>query len=97
MIMKKSLSNEFALRKIGRLALRVEGSMWVAYYAMPNTMDGAIMLAMIQMALILDPDRKKQFMDLMRDCVGDIIADATGTRPEWPDPPQPAPEQERAK
>jgi hypothetical protein len=29
------------LQKIGRLALRVEGTMWCAYYAMPDTMDGA--------------------------------------------------------
>ncbi len=29
--------------KIGRLAMRHEGNFWNAYYAMPDTMDGAIL------------------------------------------------------
>ena len=34
---------------IGRLAMRVEGELWSAYYAMPNTMEGAVFLGSIAM------------------------------------------------
>jgi hypothetical protein len=94
--MEKNLADEFGLRKIGRLAFRVDGKTWQAYYALPDTMDGALPLASIQMALVLDQERKHEFMMLMQNCVSDIIEDTTGTRPEWPDEPQPAPEHERS-
>lgn len=35
-----------------RLALRVEGDWWVAYAAMPNTMDDAIELGRVRMAVV---------------------------------------------
>ena len=70
--------------KIGRLAMRQEGGNWVAYYAMTDTMDGALFLGSIKMSMIkLKRERKDAFMDLMRDCVCDIIEESTGTRPTW--------------
>lgn len=83
-------------QKIGRLALRVEGNLWVAYYALPNTMDGALFLGSIQMRFVQDKHRKAAFMNLMREAVGDILEDVTGTRPTWPEGEQPAPQHERA-
>jgi hypothetical protein len=79
----------------GRLALREEGDFWNAYYAMPGTMFGAILLGSIQMGIIRDrPRRKAQFMALMREAVGDILKDVTGSRPvSWDE--RPAPEDER--
>ena len=84
------------LLKIGRLALRQEGSFWNAYYALPDTMKGSILLGSIHLGAIIDrPERKEQFMEMMRQVLGDAIEQGTGTRPEWPTPPQPAPEHER--
>lgn len=83
------------LQQIGRLALRVEGDNWNAYYAMPGTMDGAIHLGSLKMAIARHPDRKQQFMALMRDAVADLIEQAAGERPEWNEPRR-APESERS-
>lgn len=82
--------------KIGRLAFRVEGDTWNAYYAMKDTMDGAILLASIKMSFVQDPEYRDQFIALMRNGVADLIEENTGTRPEWPNKPQPAPEHERS-
>lgn len=82
----------------GRLALRREGKVWVAYYAMPDTMEDAIPLGSIQMHFVLaNVERKDAFVALMMDCVADIIEEMTGNRPTWPDGPHPAPEHERSK
>lgn len=82
-------------QEIGRLAMRVEGESWMAYYALTGTMDGALLLGSIRMTLVADPKRKKAFMYLMRDCVADMIEQATGQRPDW-NGERPAPEHERA-
>jgi hypothetical protein len=83
--------------KVGRLALRHEGGFWNAYYALPYSMNEAAPLGSIAMAFVADKeDRKQAFMDLMRECVADIIEQETGTRPTWPDGPQAAPEHERS-
>lgn len=83
--------------QIGRLALRQEGGNWVAYYApYTNTMEHAIVLGSIAMTAVIErPQRKAQFIDLMRDCVGDIVESVTGTRPVWGGP-EAAPEHERS-
>lgn len=78
--------------------MRVEGDLWVARYALPNTMDGAVFLGSIAMAFVQDHERKVRFMSLMRDAVSDILEHSTGTRPIWPEPDgHPAPEHERAR
>lgn len=83
--------------QIGRLAMRVEGDWWVAYYAMPETMDGAIELARIDMGIVVDPRPKSAFMDIMRGAVTDIIKERCGATPQWPEPEgRPAPEHERS-
>lgn len=86
------------LVKLGRLAMREEGENWNAYYAMPDTMEGAIYLGSIRLGLVARKDRKRAFMSLMRECVSDIIEQKAGVRPKWPDKGgQPAPESERTK
>ncbi len=82
--------------KIGRLAMRHEGNFWNAYYAMPDTMDGAILLGSIAMRFVADTARRDRFMALMKEAVSDIITERTGQRPTWPEGPQSAPESERA-
>lgn len=83
--------------KIGRVAYREEGENWNAYYAEPGTMEGAIYLGSIRLALVKRKDRKRAFIALMRECVSDIMEQTIGTRPTWPDGEQPAPEHERTK
>lgn len=83
-------------RMIGRLALRVEDSLWVAYYAAPDSMEGALFLGSIQMRFVQDVDRKAAFMAMMRDAVSDLVEETIGTRPTWPDGEKRAPEHERA-
>lgn len=89
------------LKKMGRLALRREGKWWVAYYAMPDTMNGALPLGRIRMTLVEGDTARHQrnkagFMDLMREAVSGLIQDSIGIQPQWPTGPQPAPEHERA-
>jgi hypothetical protein len=76
--------------KMGRLAMRVENRYWNAYYALPGTMEGAVLLGSIQMKFVEDKQRKELFMALMRSAVSDIIEQLTGERPVWPEEPQPA-------
>ena len=83
-------------QKIGRLALRHEGDFWNAYYAMPDTMEGAIFLGCVAIAAVQDQARKAAFMDLMRSAVGQFIEEQTGGNVTWPDSAQRAPEHERS-
>ncbi len=84
------------LKQIGRLALRHEGNWWNAYYAKMDTMDGAVLLGTISMAVVQNPKRKDAFMALMREAVADILEEVVGVRPSWPDGPCSAPEHEKA-
>lgn len=83
-------------QKIGRLALRHEGEFWVAYYAKPETMVGAVKLGSIAMRFVMNEKRKGEFMAMMQDAMTDVIEEATGARPTWPEGAQAAPEHERA-
>lgn len=82
--------------QVSRLAMRVEGDLWVAYYALPNTMEGALFLGSIRMVFVQDESARQIFMALMRDAVSAVIKEQFGTAPTWPDPPRRAPEHERA-
>ena len=80
----------------GKLALRVEGNWWVAYYAIDHhSMERSVELARLHMKHAEHPERRQQFMDLVQECVADVIEEVTGTRPEW-NKPRPAPESERS-
>ena len=83
------------MEEIGRLAMRVEGDFWCAYYAQQGTMKDAVPLGTIRMRFVASPARKQAFMDLMREAVADIIEEAFGTRPTWGGA-TPGPEHERA-
>lgn len=71
-----------AKQKVGRLAFRVEGDWWVAYYALPDTMQDAIKLGTIAMRLVQDRSRKEAFMAIMRDAIGDFMEATMGQRPD---------------
>jgi hypothetical protein len=78
-----------AKRKVvnsGRLALRVEGNIWNAYYAMPDTMEGALWLGSIAMGAVTDnPGRKADFMRLMRGIVTEFLQDMSSVSVTWPE------------
>jgi len=79
-----------------RLALRVEGSMWVAYIAQSETMEGAHLLGSIRMAIIQSsPERKAEFMRLMEESMGAVLREALGTEITFGEP-HGAPEHERS-
>lgn len=83
--------------QVGRLAMRQEGDNWCAYYAMPATMEGALFLGSVRMAFVQrDAARKDAFMAMMREALGDILEDKTGTRPVWGGP-RAAPAHERSR
>ena len=84
------------LKQAGRLAMRYEGSMWNAYFALPQSMEGAVLIGSIAMRAIVDnDDRKKAFMQMMWSVVADILEEKIGVRPTHGDV-QAAPEHERA-
>lgn len=92
-----SLTMNDPLTKLGRLAMRVEKGFWRAYYALPDTMEGAILLGSIRMAFVEEPKAKEAFMYMMKACVGMMLEEVTGHKPSWPNPPVSAPEHERSK
>ncbi|MGR3456050.1 hypothetical protein [Pseudooceanicola sp.] len=80
---------------VGRLAMRVEGDWWVAYYAAPDSMADAIELGRVKMGIVQEPERRDGFMALMKGAITDFIRDTTGAEADWPDV-RPAPEHERS-
>lgn len=84
-------------QKVGRLAMRHEGENWNAYFALAETMEGAILIGSIAMRFVVGkPERQQAFVGLMREAVSDLFEELIGQRPTWPEGVQPAPEHERA-
>lgn len=91
---KKQVS---VLQQIGRVAFRHEGDYWNAYYALPDTMEGALLLASIHMGAVSGSEnemRKKAFIDMAKGIANDILR-AAG-HPVTMDNLIAAPEYERA-
>jgi len=87
------------LSQIGRVAFRVEGNNWNAYWALPDSMKGAVFIASTRMRTVEGrPERKAQFMAFIRAAIGDLFEEQYGKRPEWPEPEgHSAPEHERTR
>lgn len=80
----------------GRLAMRHEGKFWNAYYAMPDTMKGAILLGSIKMSLVEDKPMRDAFIEVMKQALTVAAKEALNLDMTWPTPPKPAPESEKA-
>lgn len=79
-----------------RLALRREGEWWNAYLAQMDTMDGARKIGSILLGAVENnEERKRAFMDLMKDVMTEAIKEITGKLPDWWEE-QEAPEHEKA-
>lgn len=82
--------------KVGRLAFRVEGELWNAYWApSQSSMDGAVHLGSLRMSVARIPDIKQEFFELMRHAFSAAAKDLIGSEPIWDDP-KPAPDHERS-
>jgi len=82
--------------EIGRLAFRVEGQFWNAYWTpQQDNMSGALLLASIRMTVVEDETLKNQFMELAKAGFGTIVRDVSGQTLRWNDP-KPAPKHERS-
>jgi hypothetical protein len=83
--------------EIGRLALRVEGEFWNAYWApRQDSMADAVLLASIRMLFVEgDSPLKDQFMTLAKDSFAKAVQEAIGQTPRWAAPVS-APERERS-
>ena len=56
-----------------RIAMRAEGDRWTAYYAKPDTMDGALWLASIRLSLVDNPENKQAFIDLLTTALAKLV------------------------
>lgn len=79
-----------------RLAFRVEGLRYVAYFADLDSMDGAEEIASMASACLGDDEIRGAFMALSRSIFSAICQEVYGFTPEWKDDPVPAPQHERA-
>ncbi len=74
------------MNQAGRLAMRREGPMWVAYYAKEGTMVGATVLGSIGIPLVHNSQTlREEFMGLMREALGEFLG-SEGIEVEWADP-----------
>lgn len=74
------------LQQQGRLAFRVEGDNWVAYWALPDTMKDAIYLASIRIGAVThDQNIKAAFMELMRETVASLFRQSGIVVEGWSD------------
>jgi hypothetical protein len=81
---------------IGRIALREQGKWWIAYHAKLDTMAGAVEIARVRRNLVrMDPMLKEAFIRFVKEAFAVACREALGETPEWPKPPQPAPDHER--
>lgn len=72
--MSEAVRPEDPKAQVGRIAFRVEGDWWVAYYALPDSMERALELARIQMAIVANhPQRKNTFMKLIQSYVKEVV------------------------
>jgi hypothetical protein len=70
--------------RVGRLAFRVEGALWNCYWAQHGTMEHSVLMGSLNMKLAENSLFKNQFMQLMKDCLADVIRDLTnGEVADW--------------
>jgi len=82
-----------AIPEFGRLAMRVEGDWWVAYFANPNTMDRALQIGRVHMSVA--GIHKDETLEYFKGVVSKMVKTAAGHDLVWPNAPRTAPEHEK--
>ena len=79
-----------------RLAMRAEGTMWNFYAALTDTMDNAILLGSMRLAVANDPVMKADFVAIMKRAFEACLREI-GIKGDlsWPGEVRPAPLHER--
>lgn len=82
---------------IGRLSMRVNGDKWVAYYvaSIKGGFEDRIWLGEVHINAVRTDARRERVLALFREIVSDVVEDAAGIRPSWPNDPATAPDSER--
>lgn len=81
------------MAEVGRLALRVEGNWWIAYYAKADTMENAIEMGRIAMPIVENKTCREAFKTIMTTAIADLLKNQFGEIASWNE--KPAPEHER--
>lgn len=82
---------------IGRLAFRVEGHWWTAYWAPELTnMNGAVKLSTIRLTIARNEEVKEAFMSMSRLAFSTMVKEITGQDIITFNAPEVAPESERS-
>ncbi len=68
---------------VGRITLRTVDEWWVGYYAQPETMEGAIEIGRIHMAMVEVEQVRHLFLETLRAGIGKILGDRVGTAPTF--------------
>jgi hypothetical protein len=82
----KMVYDDLQERILGRLAFRIEGTMWNAYWAPgQHTLEGARLLGSIKVSLVSSRDGPVYdgFIQLMKKAFDSIVEEITGRTPEW--------------
>lgn len=79
-----------------RLAFRREGAFINCYFAERETMASALHVGSLATTLSEKPGVFDRWRVCMQECFADFCEDVLGVRPTFPEPPQPAPDHERA-
>jgi hypothetical protein len=73
-------------QEVGRIAFRVEGDWWNAYWTpRQDSMNEAVHLGSVRMSLAVAPDVKASFMEAMKQAFAVATKDALGVAPEFGD------------
>lgn len=84
-------------QQVGRLALRREGEYWNAYYALNDSMEGAVLLGSINLRIVGPyTDIEQRFIELMQQIITKLFEEKFGVRATWGEPEN-APEHERSE
>lgn len=78
-----------------RIAFRIEGDWWVAYFALPDSMEGAREIGRIHMNAARNRDRKQMFIDLAQHFIAEALENISGQAVKF-NAPVDAPEHERS-
>lgn len=73
-----------------RVAMRREGEFWNSYIATRDSMEGALLVASIRIAMVERPDARDRYRQLMQQIVADQLSELGAEVLGWDLAPAPA-------